>query len=355
MQLALAGLDAHLARRLEPLYVIHGDEALFAIEAGDAIRAAARRAGCEREIAIAEQHFRWDAFLAANANLGLFGARKLVDLRIPSGKPGVEGAAALERYALNLDRDNVTLITLPRIDRTTQGSDWFAALAEAGVTIAVPPLERSALPGWIAERLARNGQRAGRDTLAFLAECCEGNLLAAQQELAKLALLLPEGELAHDDVERAVADVARYDIQELSQAWLAGDAARTLRIVDVLRGEGEAVNLAVWQLGEDLHALGAVHDAVAQGQSLATAVRSARVFGRRQAAMERAARRIAPSSVAKFLRALAAIDAQSKGIGEGEPWDALAALALDVAGTPAPGYAPRMQVVVRRTGAQRRA
>ena len=134
-----------------------------------------------------------------------------------------------------------------------------------------------------------------------------------------------------------------------------GDAARTLRIVDVLRGEGEAVNLAVWQLGEDLHALGAVHDAVAQGQSLATAVRSARVFGRRQAAMERAARRIAPSSVAKFLRALAAIDAQSKGIGEGEPWDALAALALDVAGTPAPGYAPRMQVVVRRTGAQRRA
>jgi DNA polymerase-3 subunit delta len=354
MQLALAGLDAHLARKLEPLYVIHGDETLFAIEAGDAIRAAARRAGCEREITIAEQHFRWDAFLAANANLGLFGTRKLVDLRIPSGKPGVEGAAALERHARNLDRDNVTLITLPRIDRTTQTSGWFAALAETGVTIAVPPLERSALPGWIAERLARNGQRAGRDTLAFLAERCEGNLLAAQQELAKLALLLPKGELAHDDVERAVADVARYDIQELSQAWLAGDAARTLRIVDVLRGEGEAVNLAVWQLGEDLHALGAVHDAMAQGQSLATAVRSARVFGRRQGAMERAARRVAPASVAKYLRALAAVDAQSKGIGDGEPWDALAALALDVAGTPAPGYAPRFQVSVRRTTAQRR-
>jgi DNA polymerase-3 subunit delta len=336
MQLALAGLDAHLARRLEPLYVIHGDEALFAIEAGDAIRAAARRAGCEREIAIAEQHFRWDAFLAANANLGLFGARKLVDLRIPSGKPGVEGAAALERYALNLDRDNVTLITLPRIDRATQGSGWFTALADAGVTIAVPPLERNALPGWIAERLARNGQRAGRDTLAFLAECCEGNLLAAQQELAKLALLLPEGELAHDDVERAVADVARFDIQELSEAWLSGDAARSLRIIDALRGEGEPITLAIWQLGEDLHALAGVRDAMASGQSLQTAVRGARVWGKRQAALERAARRASPAQIERLLHALAALDALAKGIGQRDPWDVLVSLALDLCARPVP-------------------
>src|SRR6478609_2504064 len=140
MQIRLQELDAHLARNLAPLYVIHGGEPLSAIEAADAIRAAARRAGCdEREVFIVEQHFRWDGFLAANANLGLFGTRKLIDLRIPSGKPGVEGASALERHVQSLDPDGVTLITLPRIDRATQGSGWFTALADAGVTIAVPP------------------------------------------------------------------------------------------------------------------------------------------------------------------------------------------------------------------------
>jgi DNA polymerase III subunit delta len=336
MVLRFADLGAHLARELAPLYVVHGDEPLFAVEAADAIRAAARRGGCEaRDVFIVEQHFRWDAFVAANANLGLFGTRKLIDVRIPSGRPGTDGAAALERHARTLDRDNVTLITLPRVDRTTQASAWFTALADAGVTIAVAPLERAALPGWIAERLARNRQRASRDTLAFLAERCEGNLLAARQEIDKLGLLLPPGELAHDDVERAVADVARYDVQELSEAWLAGDAARSLRIIEVLRGEGESITLAIWQLGEDLHALAAVRDAMAQGQSLQTAVRNARVWGKRQGALERAARRIAPERLQRLLHALADLDALAKGIGRGDPWDALVSLAVDMTAQPA--------------------
>ena len=146
MQLRLADLRSHLAQRLARLYVIHGDEPLFAIEAADAIRAAARRAGFdEREIFIVEQHFRWDAFTASNANLGLFGARKLIDVRIPSGKPGPEGGEALERHARNQDADVLTLVTLPRIDRATQGSAWFTALITAGVSINVQPItaERS--------------------------------------------------------------------------------------------------------------------------------------------------------------------------------------------------------------------
>jgi DNA polymerase-3 subunit delta len=340
MQLRPADLDARLARKLEPLYVVHGDEPLFTIEAADAIRAAARRAGCEeREVFIVEQHFRWDAFVAANANLGLFGSRKLVDLRIPSGKPGVEGAAALERHARTLDPDTVTLITLPRLDRATQSSAWFAALAEAGVTIAVQPLERSALPGWIAERLARNDQRVARDTLGFLAERCEGNLLAARQEIEKLALLLPRGELARDDVERAVADVARYDIQELSEAWLGGDAARTLRVLDVLRGEGEPITLAIWQLGEDLHALASVRDAIALGQSPQTAVRNVRAWGKRQSALERAAHRAVSADIERLLHGLARLDALAKGLGALDPWDRLVALALELCGRPVPAAA----------------
>ena len=326
-------LDAHLAKSLAPLYVVHGDEPLFAMEAGDAIRAAARRAGCdEREVFIVEQHFRWDGFLAANANLGLFASRKLVDVRIASGKPGVEGAAILERHANDLPADNVTLVTLPRLDRTAQSSAWFTALVEHGVVVPVAPIDRKALPGWIAARVARNRQKVARDTLAFLAERCEGNLLAAKQEIDKLALLLTPGLLEHDHVQRAVANVARYDIQELSEAWLAGDAARVLRIVDGLRGEGEPVTLVAWQLAEDLHALSSVHDAVARGTPVASAVRTARVWGKRLPALERAARRVAESEVSPLLAAAAKLDALAKGLGRGDPWDLVVDIGLAVCG-----------------------
>jgi DNA polymerase-3 subunit delta len=335
MELRLRDLAAHLARTLATLYVIHGDEPLFAIEAGDAVRAAARRAGCaERDVLVADSAFRWDALLAANANLGLFGARKMIDLRIPTGKPGTEGAKALEAYAQSPNPDYVTLVTLPKLDRPAQQSSWFCALAAAGVVIAVYPLERDELPAWIAGELARARQRASPATLAFLADRCEGNLLAARQELEKLALLLPEGELAQEAVERAVADVARYDVFDLSVACLGGDAARVLRIIAALEAEGEGLPLLVWQIGEDIHALAAVFDAAARGVPAAAAVRSARVWGRRQAALERAARRVKPHAIAPMLRALAALDALAKGLGRGNPWDELRTLALTLAGRP---------------------
>ncbi len=336
MQLKLDDLPDHLARGVRPLYVVHGDEPLLALEAGDAIRAAARAAGAaERDVLVAEPGFRWDAFLAVNANASLFGDRKFVDLRIPSGKPGVEGGRALEAFAARPNPDHVTLITLPRLDRATQASAWFAALAGAGATVAVYPVEREALPRWIADRLARQRQRASAETLAFLADRCEGNLLAARQEIEKLALLLPEGALEHAAVEAAVADVARYDVFELSEAWLAGDATRAVRVLRALEAEGEAATLAVWQFAEDVHALAAVTTLMRNGTPAAAAVRTARVWGRRQAAMERAARRVAPSLVAPLLVAAAALDALAKGIGRGNAWDDLETAALALAGSPA--------------------
>jgi len=335
VELRLNQLTAHLERKLAPLYVIHGDEPLFAIEAGDAIRAAARRAGCEeREVLVADPAFRWDAFLAANANLGLFGARKMVDLRIPSGKPGTEGAKALEAYARSPNPDHLTLVTLPKLERSAQQSAWFAALSAAGVVVAVYPLDRGELPAWIAARLARARQRASPETLAFLADRCEGNLLAARQEIEKLALLLPEGELAHDAVLHAVADVARYDVFDLSEACLGGDAARVLKIIAALEAEGEGLPLLLWQVGEDVHALAAVLEAAAAGTPVGAAVRSVRVWGRRQAALERAARRVQPAAIAPMLRALAALDALAKGLGRGNAWDELRTLAMALAGRP---------------------
>jgi DNA polymerase-3 subunit delta len=343
MQVKLDDLALHLARGVQALYVVHGDEPLLALEAGDAIRAAARGAGAtERDVLVAEPGFKWDAFLAANASASLFGDRKCVDLRIPSGKPGVEGAKALEAYASNPNPDNVTLVTLPRLDRTAQSSAWFAALADAGVTIAVYPVERDALPGWIAQRLARQKQRASRETLTFLADACEGNLLAARQEIEKLALLMPEGDLDQDMVERAVADVARYDVFELSHAWLAGDATRMVRILRALEAEGDSPTLAIWQLGEDVHAIAAVAAAMRTGTPLSAAIRNARVWGKRQFALERAVKRVAATSIAGLLVAIARLDALAKGIGTGNVWDELATVGLAVAGVkvaPLPQYA----------------
>ncbi|TMH07280.1 MAG: DNA polymerase III subunit delta [Betaproteobacteria bacterium] len=335
MQLRLNQLAAQLAKGLAPLYMVHGDEPLLALEAGDAIRASARAAGYdEREILVAEQGFRWDAFSAASRNLGLFGARKLVDLRIPSGKPGVDGARALENFASNPCADTLTLITLPRLDRSALNSSWFLALERAGVSVAVYPLERNDLPQWIAARLARQRQSASADTLQFLADTTEGNLLAARQEVEKLALLLPEGRLDPAAVEDAVADLARFDVFALSEAWLSGDAPRVCRILAALEAEGEGVPLLLWQLGEDLHALAAVMSSCATGTPAAVAVRNARVWGKRQVAMERAARRVAPSAIPQLLTKLARLDALAKGIGRGNIWDELSELALALAGRP---------------------
>ena len=335
MELRLNQLAAHLERPLAPIYVVHGDEPLLAIEAGDAIRAAARKAGYdEREVLVVEPGFKWDAFLAASANLGLFGSRKLVDLRIPSGKPGVEGAKALEACAAHPGSDQMLLVTLPKVDRATQSSAWFSALAGAGAAIAAYPLERDALPPWIAARLARQRQRVAPETLALLADRCEGNLLAAQQEIEKLGLLLPEGELTAEAVERAVTDVSRYDVFQLSEAWLAPDAARALRIIAALEAEGEGVQLLLWQLSEDIHALASVREAIAAGTPVAVAVRNARVWGKRQAAMERAARRVPSEAIAPLLSALARLDALAKGIGRGSVWDELRMAAMTLAGKP---------------------
>ncbi len=340
MQVRPAQLAAHLSRGLAPLYVVHGDEPLLAIEAGDQIRAAARAAGYDdREVLVAESGFKWDALAAANRNLGLFGTRKLIDLRIPGGKPGVEGARVLEDCARHPGADALMLITLPRLDRGAMTSAWFSALENAGVTIAVYPLERDELPKWIAARLAKQKQRASADTLQFLADTTEGNLLAAQQEVQKLALLLPEGELDPVAVEEAVADVARFDVFQLSEAWLAGDAARACRILASLESAGEGLPLLLWQLGEDIHALAVVLAAAAGGMPIGAAVRTARVWGKRQAAMEVAARRVAPAAIPRLLTRLARLDELAKGIGRGNAWDDLRDLALLLAGKAVPATA----------------
>lgn len=344
MQIKPDQLPQHLQRGLRPLYTVYGDEPLLAQEAGDAIRAAARAAGySERKVfAVSGAHFDWSAVLGAAQALSLFAERQLIEIRIPSGKPGKDGSDALQRYCEALPQagdDLLTLVQLPRLDGQQMRSAWFNALDGAGLTVRVDPVERRALPAWIAQRLAAQGQRvaageAGQQTLAFFADRVEGNLLAAHQELQKLALLYPQGELSFDQVEAAVLNVARYDVFKLGEAVLAGQVQRALRMLDGLRAEGESPVLVHWTLSEDIRALRRVRDALDAGKPLPLALREARVWGAKERLFERAVPHFAPHALAHLVDAAAVCDGLVKGLRHADwpqdPWEALRRLVLMV-------------------------
>lgn len=329
MRISSDDLPRHLAKGLGSLYVIHGDALLLAIEAADAIRIAAREAGySEREVLIAEQHFKWAELRNSAQSMSLFSSRKVVDLRIPSGKPGVEGAQALQDHCDNLNPDTLTLISLPKLESTALKSKWFAALEQHATVISADEIPLNALPVWIAARLKRQQQSADEDTLIFLAQRVEGNLLAAFQEIQKLALLFPAGPLTFEQVKDSVMDVARYDIFKLSEAMLAGDAARYARILEGLQAEGTATVLILWAISEDIRALARVSRAMQQSGNLAGALRDARVWGVKQKLVERAVRRFSPAFAERALRQAAQIDKLIKGLRKGDVWDELLQLGV---------------------------
>lgn len=327
-------LSDQLARGLAALYVVVGDEPLAAQEASDAIRAAARAAGhSERTVHTVQGRYNWQAIFASGDNLSLFAERRLTEIRIPSGKPGVDGAKALEAYAARLPTDTLTLVSLPGLDWKTMQSRWFAALAGAGVVVEAKPVDRAALPGWIERRLARQGLRAERAALEFLADQVEGNLLAAQQEIDKLALLLPPGAVTLADVEQAVVDVSRLEADALQDALYAGDGARFAQIVTDLRDAGEAVPAILWQVTSAVGLLLRLKLAVAQGDSLPAVMRT--LWGRdkqRAPQIERALKRLGLAQVESAVADLALIDRQAKGLERvGDPWDTLLRVGMTLA------------------------
>lgn len=324
MKLSADDLPRHLAKWLAPLYVIHGDAMLLAIEAADAIRLTARTAGySEREVFIAERYFDWAQLRNSAQSMSLFSSRKVIDLRIPSGKPGVEGGQALQDYCQKINPDTLTLISLPRMDKTALNSKWFGALAEAGVVIAAEEISLTALPAWINARLKRQAQSADPDTLEFLAQRVEGNLLAAYQEIQKLALIFPAGHLSFEQVKDSVMDVARYDVFKLSEAMLAGDTARYTHILQGLRAEGTATVLILWALAEDIRTLGKVLRDLKNSGNINSALSAARVWGVKQQLVERAAKRLTLPLVERALLQAAHIDKAVKGLRQADVWDEL--------------------------------
>ena len=334
MQLRPEQLDAALARGLRPLYTLHGDEPLLAQEAADAIRAAARAAGySERQVFTASgAHFDWSAVLGAAQAMSLFAERQLIEIRIPGGKPGKDGSDALQRYCARLPDDVLTLVTLPKLEYAQAKAAWFNALDAAGVTLRVETLARHALPAWLAQRLARQNQRVrdgeeGQRTLAFFADRIEGNLLAAHQELQKLALLHQPGELSFEQVESAVLNVARYDVGKLSDAIWAGQTTRALRVLDGLQAEGEAAVRVHWTLAEDIRAVARAHAALQSGKPLPMAIKSAGVWGQKEKMLERVLPLFADHQVAFLLDAASICDGIAKGLKHPDwPFDPWAAL-----------------------------
>lgn len=345
MQVASAQFAKHLqaqaSKGLRSLYTFHGDEPLLQQEALDALRNTARTQGyTERSVyTVAGAHFDWGVVLAAGGAMSLFADKQLIEIRIPSGKPGKEGSVALQQIAeLAVGNEGtLTVVLLPRLDKATKTSAWFSALDNNGISVQIDPVERHALPAWIAQRLQAQQQRvaageAGQHTLQFFAERVEGNLLAAHQEIQKLALLYPEGELSFEQVERAVLNVARYDVFKLSEAVLSGQPLRVQRMLDGLKAEGEAEVLVHYTLAEDIRALKRVKDAVAAGKALPMVLREQRIWGPRERLFERVLPRLSVGLLDKLLQSAHQVDGIVKGLKvpdwPSDNWQALHRLAM---------------------------
>ena len=334
----LAGVlaRAERERRMPTLVVVSSDEALLALEAQDALRQSARALGyTEREVLNADARFDWSKLTQATLALSLFAERRIVEVRLPTGKPGVAGATALEALAESVPADTLTLLALPKLDRKTREARWASALARAGTWLDIETIERARLPQWIGERLARQRQSVPPDALEFIADRVEGNLFAANQEIAKLALLYPPASLSLDQVRDAVLNVARYDVSQLQAAMVGGDRKRVAKTMAGLRDEGEALPLIIWAIAEELRALIRVKALVASGRPFAAAARESRVWGPRERLFERALGRLDLDRLEHTVTRIADIDRLAKGLrapkADSDPWLELTDIALDVA------------------------
>ena len=324
---------------LKHLYLISSDEPLLVMEAQDRLRAAVLAQGfSERTLLLQEKGFDWGELLNAGQTMSLFGDKKFIELRMPTGKPGKEGGDALKKFASQIEYisnevpETITCIFLPKLDTQTQKSAWFSALDGIGCGVRIDSIDRGLLPAWITERLKRQNQHVatgvdGQRALTFMAEQVEGNLIAAFQEIQKLGLLYPEGNLTEDQIRESVLNVARYDVFQLNEAYLAGDLARINRMLDGLRGEGEALVLVIWAVAEEIRTLWQLKMASLRGENIQMLMKSKRIWGKREQLIPQALTRLSLPTLTRALQTAALLDCQSKGISVAEmphdPWDGL--------------------------------
>lgn len=321
MNLAPQQLAQHLNSGLKPLYVLTGDEPLSQRECLDAIRSKARGLGFdERTSLTADRYFNWAQITEFGQAMSLFSNQRLLEIHIPTGKPGLDGSKVLQALASEAVPDTVTVIILPKIDWRDAKSAWYLALQQSSIFIELVEVPPTQLPQWIANRLALQKQNTNAETLVFMANQVEGNLLAADQEIQKLGLLYPEGTLAAEDVRAAVLNVSRFDAVQLGEAVLSGDIDRTVRILEGLKDEGAqpvaVTNPLIWVITP----LVKIKQAEARGENLNNAMTQARLFGAKQALAKKALARLSLKQLQAALLKLADIDKTAKGMMDGDAW-----------------------------------
>lgn len=337
-------LPGLLKSKLAPAYLLSGDEPLLLGEAADALRARAREQGYQsREILFADARFDWDKLHASSANLSLFSERRILEVRLPGGKPGKAGAAALTEYLGNPPADTLLIMITGKVDKRVS---WVKAFVKLGVHVQAWPVDRARLPQWILQRMRGAGLKCPRSAAEFLAERVEGNLLAAAQEIEKLRLSHGAGAIDTETLMRSVADSARFDVFKLADTVLLGDAARALRIIDGLRAEGVAVQLVQWALNSALHEVARVQVLMQAGLPVAAAIAKARIWSSRRETVKAGVSRHELGRIYRMIEYVVRIDMAAKGQGEGEPWAMLSDLACELAGQPV----FRTGIALRRAG-----
>lgn len=335
MRLKPEQLPQHLTGKLSPVYLICGDEPLLAQEAADAIRSAARAQGFDdREIFHGSANFDWQQLLAEANALSLFAARKILEVRIETGKPGDKGSKALIEYCRSPSPDNLLLVITPKLDSSAMRSQWVKALETAGVVVQVWPVTAQQMPQWIGRRLQLAGIQASRAAIDILADRVEGNLLAAVQEIEKLRLLAPDGEIDAKTMSTVVADSARFDVFTLIDKVLEGDAPASARSLRGLREEGTEPLVILWAITRDLRILVQAAEARQYHKSAEDVLKDHRVFDKRQPLFKSALRRLTPAHLRILLRQAGLVDRSSKGMAKSDPWEALTALVMSLAGSP---------------------
>jgi DNA polymerase-3 subunit delta len=324
-------LQSHLQKNLAPCYLVTGDEHLLAAEALDALRESARQKGFTcRDLHIATTGFDWSSMRNSTANLSLFAERRIIELRLPTGKPGREGSQAIVDLIEQTGNDLMLIVVAPKLDRGGQSSKWAKALESAGVILTIWPIGLRELPGWIAERMRRVGLQPDHDAIAMIADRVEGNLLAAGQEIEKLRLLHGEGKVTADDVSSAVANSSRFDVFKLVDAALAGDSKRALKVLAGLQAEGVEPVIIVWALTRELRTLAKLAELIAGGMDLANGMQKAGVWRNRQSLVRACVARHQSRDFHRLLKATGTADQAAKGQQQADPWQVITAIVLEL-------------------------
>jgi len=314
-------LSTHLQKKLAPCYLVAGDEHLLVDEALDAIRGAAREQGFTlRDLQVATAGFDWLQLRDSGSNLSLFAEKRIVELRLPTGKPGRAGSQAIADFVEHCGDDLLFIVVTPKLDRKAQSAKWVKTLESSGVSVPVWPIDLRELPRWISERMRRAGLQPERDAVTMIANRVEGNLLAASQEIEKLRLILGEGPVTADNVSDAVANSSRFDVFKLVDAAMGGDAKRALRILSGLQAEGVEPVIVVWALAKELRTLALLTDTVAQGGNLASGMKKNRVWSSRQALVRNCIGRHKHGDFHQLLKAASQADQAAKGQVRADPW-----------------------------------